>query len=278
MLHIMLRKTRSPRERSAVALAVTAACLSLFVGAAAHAESDEWQFGLTPYLWLPSVDAHLGFETGGSDGSTVDMANLLKHLEAAFFLNAEARKGQWGMSFDIVYCDFSKSNSQVTSITVPHLGVEIPLNAGTTTDLSGSMFSLMGSYSLQRSPDMNIDLLAGVRYTHIGTSLDWSFSAEVPGLSARTGSVGADVDLWDGVVGVRGRSRIASSAWFVPYYLDAGAGTSKFTWQALLGVGYTFGWGDVLLVYRHLSFEETGGGGLQRLSFSGPALGATFRF
>ena len=64
----------------------------------------------------------------------------------------------------------------------------------------------------------------------------------------------------------------------MPLYLDAGTGTSTFTWQGLLGVGYAFGWGDVLLVYRHLSFEQGSEGDVQHLTFSGPALGATFRF
>jgi hypothetical protein len=254
------------------------ALFCLLIGSASQAEPEDWQFAITPYLWLPSIDANLGFETGGSGESTVDMTDLLKHLEGALFLNAEARKGEWGVSFDLVYCDFSKSSSRVSTIVVPRLGLEIPLNAGTTTDLTGSMFSLMGSYALTRSPAANVDLVAGVRYTHIGTTLDWNFASAVPGLPGRAGSAGTDTELWDGVVGVRGRGLLGKSAWFVPFYLDAGTGTSKFTWQGMLGIGYAFGWGDLLLVYRHLEFEESGAGSVQHLTFSGPALGATFRF
>lgn len=258
--------------------AATVVLLSLMIASAAHAESGEWQFGITPYLWLPYVDANLGFETGGSGGSTVDMTDVLKHLRAALFLNVEARRGKWGLSFDLVYCDFSKSGSQVTNVVVPGLGAEIPLNAGTTTDLTGSMLSLMGSYTLTRSSNASLDLLAGVRYLHIGATLDWSFATAVPGLRTLAGSAETGVDVYDGVVGVRGRVALAGSPWFVPFYLDAGTGTSKFTWQGLVGIGYAFGWGDVLMVYRQLAFDENGAGGVQHLSFSGPALGATFRF
>jgi hypothetical protein len=260
------------------AAVATGVLLGVVIGSAAQAETEEWQFGLTPYLWLPSVDAHLGFETGGPGESTAAMTDALKHLEAALFFNAEARKGKWGLSFDLVYCDFNKTSSQVTSIALPHLGVDVPINTGTSTDLTGSMLSLTGSYALRRSPNAKIDLVAGVRYTHIGTTLDWSFATSVPGLSGRAGSAGTDVDLWDGVVGIRARSTLGNSAWFVPLYLDAGTGTSTFTWQGLIGVGYAFRWGDLLLVYRHLQFEESSTEGVQRLSFSGPALGATFRF
>ena len=72
------------------------ALLSLLIGSAAHAESEEWQFGLTPYLWLPHVDANLGFETGGSGGSTVEMTDFLKHLRAALSLLPRRVRGGGG--------------------------------------------------------------------------------------------------------------------------------------------------------------------------------------
>jgi hypothetical protein len=257
--------------------AATAALVSSLLASLAHAESDPWQFKVTPYLWLPSVNATLGFEPPDSGGSTLD-TDLLKHLRAAFFMNAEARKGDWGLSIDLVYCDFSKASSRVTNIVGPGIGIEVPVNTGTTAGLSGTLVSPTGSYALMRSPNLSFDLLAGVRYTHISTTLDWSFATSQPGLPGRTGSTGTRVDLWDGIVGLKGRIKIADSAWFVPLYVDLGAGTSKFTWQGLLGVGYGFGWGDMLLAYRQLSLEESGTGSVQRLTLSGPTLGATFRF
>lgn len=259
--------------------ATVLAALGLLVGSAVRADPEEaWQFSLTPYLWVPYIDADLGFETGGSDGATVDMSNLLKHLSGAFFLNATASKGKWGLFTDLVYCDFSKADSSVTNVTVPGRGSEVPLNAGTTTDLTGYMFSLAGSYALARAPGLSFDLLGGVRYTHIGATLNWSFTTPVEDLPARVGSAGRGVDLWDGVVGVSGRMALRGSPWFVPLYLDAGTGSSTFTWQGLLGVGYAFRWGDVLLAYRYLSFQQGGEAGVRQLSFSGPGLGATFRF
>jgi hypothetical protein len=44
-----------------------------------------------------------------------------------------------------------------------------------------------------------------------------------------------------------------SSAWFVPYYLDVGAGDSYLTWQALAGIGYKFKWGETAAFWRYLS-------------------------
>jgi hypothetical protein len=244
----------------------------------ADPQATPWEFSVTPYLWLPRVDASMRYDTPGNGGSTVSLTNLLQHLNAALFVSGEARKGRWGLAADLVYVDFQKTGSNVSTVGGPGGESAVPINTGTTTSLTGYMVSVAGNYSLVRSPQTKFDLLGGLRYTHIGTTLDWSFTASVDSLAGRTGSVGRGVDLWDGVVGFRGNSRFGGGKWFVPYYLDAGAGTSKFTWQALLGVGYAFGWGDLLLVYRYLSFEQGDEHPVEHLYFSGPALGATFHF
>src|SRR5215475_9090098 len=263
-------------HRLACGFAIQAVLFSAVVRA--DPQEPPWEFSLTPYLWLPHVDASMRYETPGTGGSPVSLTNLLQHLNAALFLSGEARKGRWGLATDLVYCSFQKEGSNVSNISGPGGESEVPINSGTTTTLTGYMVSLTGNYSLAQWPAAKLDLLAGLRYTHIGTTLDWSFTTSVDSLAARTGSVGQAVDLWDGIVGVRGTAALGGGKWFVPYYLDAGAGTSKFTWQGLLGVGYSFGWGDLLLVYRYLSFEQGDERPVQRFYLSGPALGATFRF
>ena len=257
-------------------LAIHAAVFSAVVRA--DPQEPPWAFSLTPYLWLPHVDASMRYETPGSGGSPVSLTNLLQHLNAALFLSGEARKGRWGLAADLVFCDFQKEGSNVSNVAGPGGGNEVPVNTATTTSLTGYMVSVTGNYSLVRSADANLDLLAGVRYTHIGTTLDWSFATSVDSLPGRTGSVGQGVDLWDGIVGARGRAEFGGGKWFVPYYLDAGTGTSRFTWQGMLGVGYSFGWGDLLLVYRYLSFEQGDEHPVQHFYLSGPALGAAFHF
>jgi hypothetical protein len=270
----------SKRERAVHLFVWVLAVEAVLFNGVVRADPQEtpWEFSLTPYLWLPRVDASMRYETPGSGGSPVSLTNLLQHLNAALFLSGEARKGRWGLATDLVYCDFRKEGSNVSSVQGPAGESEVPVNTATTTSLTGYMVSVTGNYSLVRSEDAKLDLLAGLRYTHIGTTLDWSFAIPVDSLPGRTGSVGQGVDLWDGIVGVRGNAAFGGGKWFVPYYLDAGGGTSKFTWQGMLGVGYSFGWGDLLLVYRYLSFEQGDEHPVQRFYLSGPALGATFRF
>jgi hypothetical protein len=271
---------RSSARRTAAPFAVLLTVQSVLLSSAVGAEPQEasWEFTVTPYAWLPHVDAALRYEPPGTGGTPVPMTDLLKFLNGALFLSGEARKGKWGLAADLVYCDFEKVGSNVTTVVGPGGATEVPINTGTTTSLTGYMVSVTGNYSLVRQPGNNFDILAGVRYTHLGTTLDWSFDTAVGSLPARAGSVGRDIDLWDGVVGFRGKLGFGGGKWFVPYYLDAGAGTSKFTWQAMLGVGYAFGWGDLLLAYRNLSFEQGDNQPVEHFRLTGPALGAAFHF
>ena len=67
---------------------------------------------------------------------------------------------------------------------------------------------------------------------------------------------------------------MAPGAAFLGSGIDIGTGDSDITWQAMLGVGYQFGWGDVAVVYRHMDYDFGSRLGIETLDFSGPALGA----
>jgi hypothetical protein len=57
-----------------------------------------------------------------------------------------------------------------------------------------------------------------------------------------------------------------------------GTGSSRLTWQGMLGVAYSYKWLGVTLAYRHLYYDEKDDKLIQEMRFSGPALGVTFRF
>lgn len=61
-------------------------------------------------------------------------------------------------------------------------------------------------------------------------------------------------------------------------YLDLGAGESSLTWKAFAGVGYTFGWGDVTVAWRHLAYEAKSGESVEEVDFDGPAIAASIRW
>jgi hypothetical protein len=46
--------------------------------------------------------------------------------------------------------------------------------------------------------------------------------------------------------------------------------------QALAGIGYAFGWGEVMAAWRYLDYELPGDGPVSDLNFNGPLVGASF--
>ena len=62
------------------------------------------------------------------------------------------------------------------------------------------------------------------------------------------------------------------------YYFDIGTGDSDLTWQAELGLTYSFGWGDIGVAWRYLEYDLESDGPIVDLNFNGPAVGAIFRW
>jgi hypothetical protein len=80
-------------------------------------------------------------------------------------------------------------------------------------------------------------------------------------------------------VGVQGRRTFGPGKnWVVPFHFDIGAGDSDLTWQAMVGLGYAFGWGDLGVAWRYLDYDLGSDGPITDMNFNGPALGATFRW
>lgn len=254
---------------------------------------DPWRFAVMPYLWLPSMDGALRYgppPAGGAGANvSVDADTLLGALDAALMVSGEARKGRWSIGADLIYLDLSADQSAVTSVDFntasgPVNVATTALDAGTETRVKGTIFTLVGGYALVREPQPTLDLIGGVRYFSLEAKTDWRLSGTVsgPGGGAQTfaaaGTLVKSDELWDAIVGIRGQIKLPGSRWFAPYYLDLGAGSSSFTWQGMLGAGYAFKWGDVLLAYRYLHYDQDGDELVQELRFGGLGLGAAFRF
>lgn len=270
--------------------------LGASVAASAQSSSDEWQFNLTPYLWLPTIDGTLNYSPppggGGAPDIEVGPTEWLDLLNIGALISGTARKGRYSVYSDFVYLSLtSKNDGRVVSvddnITVPGVPIPIPvsatLNANTRTDLDGLVWTIAGGFSLQETESSSLDVIAGARYfgTDVSTSWDLTVDITTPGgtvVLPAQGSIASDVDIWDGIIGVRGYSKVGSGNWSVPYYFDVGAGGSDLTWLAMLGLSREYGWGDLVIAYRHLDYDQDANGLLQNFSFSGPGVGARFRF
>jgi hypothetical protein len=276
-------------KRSRVIVLATLGALALCgpLSAAAETPGNEWKFSITPYLWLPNVDGTLKYSippgSGGSPEVEVGPNDYLENLRFVMMISGEVRKERGFVFTDFIYLDFASEDSKVQSINFGGNQVSSSANISTDSSLKGAAWTLGGGYAVLPGRPVDLDVFGGLRYFGIKASTDWQLTATVTGPGAaqsfaRAGSISERMDLWDGIVGLKGRVWLGRSNWSIPYYFDVGTGSSELTWQGLLGVAYSWEVIGVTLAYRHLYYDQKNDKLIQDMRFSGPALGVTFRW
>lgn len=260
------------------AFGLLAACLP---AAEAQTKEDQWQYGATLYLWTPGISGRTQFPSGaGGPTINVNAKDVLDKLDMAFMGTFEARRGLWGGFVDWVYSDLSDQRTGSRNLPLEALPPGSAVASTIGLSVKTNVLTLAGTYTALDSPANTTAIVFGTRMLKTEQTLNWSLvgAGSVTGL-ARSGTVTASATDWDAIVGVRGRARPEpGSRWFVPYYLDVGTGASRLTWQATVGLGYAFDFGDVGLVWRYLDYTFNPSDAVQTLTFNGPALGVAFRF
>jgi len=248
-----------------------AACLSPLL-----AEAGNWEYSVSPYVWLPNITLDSSSVREGSgmvDGSRLKIGptDYLDALNFALMVSGDMRRDDWVIMADLIYLDFGIDDKDI-DFGRPGVG---PIAGTYGADLSGSIITLAAGKTLLRNDRHYVDGLAGWR--RFGMTLDLAGDLT----SGDTINITSDLDVNDGFVAVNGRYIFGNGGhWSLRYYADIGTGESDVTWQALLGLGYRFGWGDLFADYRHLDYEfgDTALLGDVASAFSGPSIGATFRF
>jgi hypothetical protein len=263
----------------AAILATIAAIGAGPTNAAQDANDGQWHFIITPYLWLPDTNGTVKYTNPAGTGGTIDTEaqpnNYLQSLDFAAMFAAEARKDRWLVFSDYMYLHFGGHDGGVKSVTGPLGDVHIPINVGGAATLISNVWTIAGGYNLMQKPGGSLDLFGGARLLNLRSSVSWNFTGPL-GLFAKSGNASQNTNDWDGIVGVKGELRFGDSPWFVPYYADIGSGSNNWTSQALLGVGYRFRWGDLVLSVRSLSYDFDND--LRDVRMTGPAIAASFKF
>jgi hypothetical protein len=276
-----LAPTFEKRSAATVSFAVWALGLAGLTPSCVIAQeiSDDWQFAATLYGWFPDIGGDTRFPAGGGSSIDVDIGTILDHLKMTAQGSFEVQKGHWGAFTDVVYLDVGESKSRTRGLTIGGQPLPGSIEAAADFDLKSTIWTLGGSYRSLASPAATLDWLAGARLASIDQDLSWEFTGDFGPIAPppRTGSRGASVDEWDAIVGIKGRLGFgADHNWVMPFYFDVGAGDSDLTWQAMLGFGYAFGWGDLGVAWRYLEYDLSGP--ITDLNFNGPGVGATFRW
>ena len=251
-----------------LAASCTGALLLGPMGASAAGSADDWQYAGTIYLWGAGINA----ETARGSTVDIDFSTLVNNLNMAAMGAIEARRREWSLVADVIYLNVGGNDQGTVSVPIaPGSPVDIDVDADVKA--RAWILNLHGAYNLLTTEQASLDVLAGARYLEMKIDFGVDLSA-APGQITVRRSVSDNV--WDGVVGVKGRVNLGDR-WYLPYYADVGTGQSDLTWQVFAGVAYSFDWGEMALVYRRAEWEFDDKR-LDNLQVSGPAAAVTWHF
>ena len=195
-----------------LAVAATIATSTTTMAADVNMYDGEWHYDLTVYAWWAGIKGTFGFDLpsnsiiappGITRSITVTPNDYLGSLQFGATLAGEARKGNWAIMTDLLYMDLANLQSEVKQVTGPGGAVDVPINGDVNVGVRATVWTLAGSYTVARDKVGTVDLLAGGRYGSLKSSLDWNLSGQ-EGIFARSGGTSDTVNLYDGIVGVRG--------------------------------------------------------------------------
>lgn len=243
--------------------------------------ADAWEFTAFIYGYYPDINTKATFPNGQGADVTVDASDIYNNLKFGLLGTFEARKGQWGVFTDVMYLDVGAFNSQVRNFQVGHQALPADVSASANFDFKTVVWTLAATYRAIETKDGVLDVFGGARLLDIKESLDWTLNGNIGQIPApgRAGTQSLKNHNIDAVVGIKGRAALGRDRrWFIPYYADIGTGDSDLTWQAMTGLGYAFGWGEVLGGWRYLDYQFKSDANIESMNLSGPLLGVAFHW
>jgi len=272
------------RCAAAAALAIGALVPAFAFAQSAPAEPapGTWRYGASIYVYLPTVAGSTAFpaDSGGTP-INVDAAKILDSLKMVFMGSFDAHNGTWGVFTDVVYIDLGNTKSNSRDFSIGNIGLPAGTTANLDWDLKGTAWTLAGQYRVSSDRQLPVDLLLGTRMFDLRQRLNWNITGSIGPLppTSQSGSAEANETVWDAIIGVKGRYVFgADRKWAAPFYLDIGTGQSASTVQAAGGISYAFSWGEINGLWRYLGYHNKSGKAMSEVSFSGPQVGAVFRW
>jgi hypothetical protein len=226
------------------------------------------QFFVTPYLWLPGINATIktGLARQPEVNADVSAIDLLSHLDGVpLLVAAEIRQGPMGLLGDVLHMPVS---ANITTRNIDFSGGTAKLTANTGTAIL--------VYRVLDTPSQFGDLGGGMRA--------WGFSANLTlnGAAQPTTSASRSAGWGDPLLAGRYHYEFGNGFGLTAYGDLGGFGVGAHSdWQLIGTVDYApTPWLNLRLGYRSLNFNYQGSG--SNLGFDvhmkGPILAGTFRF
>ena len=284
------KRFRAAALAAALALALLAAPRRAGAQIFAQPEGDAWAGAVALNPWFPTINGDLKYSLpsgGGVEGDfnvKIGPNDYLTHLKFALPLVIDVRNQQWSILTDISYVNLSQDSNINAVRPAGEIPIEISANLKTTTTLKGLLWNEAFGWTMAGHPSGSfLDMFVGVRYFGMKTETKWDLQTAVEGpggdqvVLAKQGKRSHNNNLWDGIVGIRGKAQLAEH-FSLPYLVDAGLGSSKLTWQGSVGIAWAPGKMEVALCYRHISWAQRDDKAVEGLRMSGPQLAIGYRF
>lgn len=227
---------------------------------------EGWVHSVRPYAWLPRISGTLTVN-GVRSRVVVTQGQLLRDLQAAASLAFEAIKGDTYIRVDTIGFTIA-GDENIRGVPNGRIDHRVTL----------AMAEVDAGVRLLDDGVQTVDAFTGLRYLYINARIN----PKNVGVQGQSSSV----DWVDPVIGTRYR-RAFSDEWSMIFHADYGgfgigsASTSDYQLYALAayesGERWQFGAG-----WRYIMVDHAQGSGTSRqeqhLRFSGPVVGASYRF
>ena len=190
-------------NRTVLVVVAAVTCL----GSVARAEEAQWQFSVSPYFWLSSIDTELRVEgvAAGAESET-DVYDFHKVLDFGLLVSGEARRGKFALIYDAQYLQLSDPSAETTGDNAREVDMDITFAAA----------ALAPGYRLVDRPKFTLDGFAGARVLYADVGLDVAAGNGFPAVS------GGQDEAWvDPIVGARFHYRFAER-WALHGHGDVG--------------------------------------------------------
>jgi hypothetical protein len=245
---------------------------AIALAASGSAAADEWKYSVTPYVWATDVGIGVALRDRSLVDETIPFEDLLKDLESAAMLRAEATRGAHGMAIDLFDVTLADDTGRVA---MPgSSGAEVALDA----EIGLSLFDVEGIYD-PRGDGQGFALLYGARIIEQREDVTAQlFAGDDLVASARKV---ADERYIDALVGLRYSGELGTR-WGYELTADVSSGGTQMTWSASPSLYYRFGEQQQYRLtagYRHLSVDyDTDPGIDSDMTMSGLLVGVRFDF
>lgn len=243
----------------------------------AYAQADDWQYEVTPYLWGAANDGSTGkldaTDAGDDLISDIDLnfQDILDHLEAAWMMNANAKKGDLLLFGELIFLDVHDDQESKSSNGVVNLDVDI--------DITGYIVDLAAGYRLFHTNDLNLYGYGGARYFDIDADIETKVNSAIPALES-LGKQSVGDDWIDPIVGLHSSWQI-NDAFYLSGRLEAsgfGVGSDEtYMVNATLDHSLSDAW-SMKYFYRYLNVNYEDDGFLYDMKVTGPGVGVSYSF